>query len=270
MISGIAPYRDSYLILAYLTEDMFNNEATIDPAEQRRKAGSRPELRIISKDGEELSSDAISLRNYDRFQCRDYSLCPAPTGDSFYVISPQDIVLAEPRDEADHITWLIEQKQYEPALLALEKSGLTRVDGFDLVAVGKKYLEHLIHNGEFIPSFLKSCVDVFSVGVGPIGEYAKAASSCPKILGINAKLWEEWVFLFAGKGHLQVRLLSPGPFFHDGNSYFLSIAGNNSLCAHSRPPTQSFSLRDDPLSLPSQRPRCKYCGLILFSLKLIF
>ena len=148
MISGIAPHGDSYLILAYHTEETFDNEATENRDEQRRKAGSRPELRVISKDGEELSSDALSLRNYDRFQCRDYSLCPAPTDDSFYVISPQDIVVAKPRDETDHIAWLIEQRMYEKALEALESSGLTGLDGFDITEVGKKYLEYLVQDRE--------------------------------------------------------------------------------------------------------------------------
>lgn len=37
------------------------------------------------------------------------------------------------------------------------------------------------------------------------GQYAKAAETCPKILGINAKLWEDWVFLFADKGEIKVR-----------------------------------------------------------------
>lgn len=147
MISGIVPKGDSYLVLAYLNEDLFTNEATENRDEQRRKAGSRPELRIISADGEELSSDAISLRNYDRFQCRDYSLCPAPMDDSFYVISPQDIVVAKPRDTADHISWLIEQRKYEAALQALEKSGLTVKDGFDAGEIGRKYLEHLVADG---------------------------------------------------------------------------------------------------------------------------
>ncbi|KAI5478965.1 vacuolar protein sorting VPS41 [Pseudohyphozyma bogoriensis] len=180
MISGIASYgSDSYLILAYNTEE--EDEETENPEEWKRKVGSRPELRLISKDGEELSSDAISLRDYEKFQCRDYSLCPAPTEESFYVISPMDIVVAKPRDEVDHIAWLIEQRYYEKALDALEKSGLENLGGFDVVEVGVKYLEHLIDEGKF----------------------EKAAETCPKILGINAKLWEDWVFLFANKGHMQ-------------------------------------------------------------------
>lgn len=149
MISGIAPHDGSYLILAYLTEDLYDNEATDDRDEQRRKAGSRPELRVVSRDGEELSSDAISLRNYDRFQCRDYSLCPAPDGDSFYVISPQDIVVARPRDEEDHVEWLIETRQYDKALAALEQLGLDgKISNFDATEVGKRYLDFLVGDGE--------------------------------------------------------------------------------------------------------------------------
>lgn len=149
MISGIAPHEGSYLILAYLTEDLYSNEATDDRDEQRRKAGSRPELRVISRDGEELSSDAISLRNFSRFQCRDYSLCPAPTGDSFYVISPEDIVVARPRDEEDHVEWLIETRRYDNALTALEELGLKgRKTSFDVAEVGKRYLEYLVDEGD--------------------------------------------------------------------------------------------------------------------------
>ncbi|BGP22319.1 vacuolar protein sorting VPS41 [Rhodotorula toruloides] len=181
MISGIAPYgkNGDMLVLAYTTED--DDEEADDSTAQRRKAGSRPELRIISPGGEELSSDAISLRNYDRFQCRDYSLCPSADGQSFLVVSPEDIVVAQTRDESDHIVWLMEMQRYGEALQAMEKSGLGTVGGFDVTDVGKKYLEFLVEEGE----------------------YDKAATSCLQILGINAKLWEDWIFLFAEKGHLE-------------------------------------------------------------------
>ncbi|GAA5862553.1 hypothetical protein JCM8547_002101 [Rhodosporidiobolus lusitaniae] len=183
MVSGIAPYgtNGDLLVLAYLTEETYDNEATEDRDEQRRKEGIMPELRIISSEGEELSSDAISLRNYDRFQCRDYSLVPTADGKAFYVVAPLDVVVVQTRDEEDHIVWLIEQQRYEEALHALEKSGMATAGGFDVSDVGKKYLEFLVNAGQF----------------------EKAAAACPKLLGINAKLWEDWVFLFADKGELK-------------------------------------------------------------------
>ncbi|KAK4056323.1 Vacuolar protein sorting-associated protein 41 [Microbotryomycetes sp. JL221] len=192
MISGVAPFKDSYLILALPTEDTYDNEATDNREEQRRKASTRPELRIISRDGEELSSDAIGLRNYDRFQCRDYSLRWLPTDDSFLVISPQDIVVARSRDQIDHVQWLIEQEKFEQALSVLDKD--TSVAGqFDVVELGQQYLHHLIDAEQF----------------------EKAAKACPKILGINAKRWEDWVFLFAERGHLDELLRTIRLWPHD-------------------------------------------------------
>ncbi|GAA5906611.1 hypothetical protein JCM8208_000496 [Rhodotorula glutinis] len=181
MVSGIAAYGTAgdLLVLAYPVDEESDEEN--EDAPPKRRVGARPELRIISSDGEELSSDAISLRNYERYQCRDYSLCPAADGQSFLVVSPEDVVVARPRDESDHIVWLIEMSRYEEALHALEDSGLETVGGFDAANVGKRYLEFLVADGQF----------------------DKAAETCPKILGINAKLWEDWVFLFADKGRLE-------------------------------------------------------------------
>ena len=226
MISGIVPYGNSFLILAYLTEDLYDNEATDNRDEQRRKAGSRPELRIISKDGEELSSDAIGLRNYDRFQCRDYSLCPSADQKSFFVISPKDIVVAQERDESDHIVWLIEQRRYEEALHSLEKSGLGKVGGFDVTDVGTKYLEFLIEDGNS-PFQVVSNVDCTDSTLS-VGQFETAAAATPKILGINAKLWEDWVFLFADKGQMNVSLSSLRAV-SSTRSYNLYCLGDHSL-----------------------------------------
>jgi hypothetical protein len=153
MVSGIAPYGSNgdLLVLAYLTEEDFDDEIPSDQDQQRRKEAIMPELRIISSEGEELSSDAISLRNYARFQCRDYSLVPTADGKAFYVVAPLDVVVVKTRDEEDHVVWLIEQKRYEEALTALEKSGMAAAGGFDISDVGKKYLEFLVDDGASFP-----------------------------------------------------------------------------------------------------------------------
>jgi hypothetical protein len=149
MISGIASYgpKRDLLVLAYTTEEDYDDETAGDRDAQRRKSANRPELRIISRDGEELSSDAISLRNYARFQCRDYSLEPTPARDGFLVVSPEDIVVAETRDEADHIAWLIETQRYDEALKEIERTEEGAGRGVDVTDVGKKYLDHLVSLG---------------------------------------------------------------------------------------------------------------------------
>lgn len=195
MISGIVPYDvegKNYLILAYLLDEEDKVEITTDglvtsESQMKRKLGNRPELRIISKDGEELSSDAISFKNFPKFQCRDYSLCLAPRSfttstsnssnskgstskstknsllkeEKFYVISPEDIVIAKPRDESDHVTWLIEQKQYEPALIILENnSDSIEMEKFDITDIGLKFLDFLIEDGQsffFLSFFFFIC-----------------------------------------------------------------------------------------------------------------
>ena len=148
MISGVAKHGEGYLILAYLTEDLGNDDGPGDPSQHRRQLAARPELRVISNEGEELSSDAIGLRNFAQAQCRDYSLCPAPSGDKYFVIAPQDIVVAQIRDEGDHISWLVEQQKYEAALGALDKAGPDARDRFDAGDVGRKYLHFLVDQGK--------------------------------------------------------------------------------------------------------------------------
>jgi hypothetical protein len=149
MISGIAAYKDSYLVLAYLAPDTFDNEATDDPVEQRRKAANRPELRLINK-GEEISSDALSLTNYHLYGCNDYVLAPSKRDgeDLFFVVSPKDVVVARPRDAADHVSWLVDQQRYAEALDAAEKLKDQHGHVLDVKAIGIKYIKHLFEQGK--------------------------------------------------------------------------------------------------------------------------
>jgi vacuolar protein sorting-associated protein 41 len=164
MISGIVPHPTppsptastlhapkSFLVLAYIAPDKFSNEATVDRAEQARKAANRPELRIISRVGEELSSDELSLNGFHQFGCNDYALAEAEglseaSGQQCYVVlSPRSIVLVRPRDKKDHVDWLVQQKRYEEALEVLEAMD---GEGADANEIGQQYVEHLFEEGE--------------------------------------------------------------------------------------------------------------------------
>lgn len=153
MLSGIGPHPDplgSFLTLDYMPPDTFVNEATLDPAEQRRKAANRPELRIISRSGEELSSDALTLKGYHLYGCNDYWLEPVAIEgqEPFYiVVSPKDIVIVKLRDAVDHINWLVEQEEYEEALTEVEKLGDGK--GVNVAEIGRKYVEHLVEEGRY-------------------------------------------------------------------------------------------------------------------------
>ncbi len=215
MISGIAPYGLDYLVLAYVTEDPEDSEEDDDEDDEdkqdggsvhrafRRREALRPELRIISRSGEELSSDVLSLNDYTRFQCNDYLLVPSieahaysaallagrkvrtqstAEASHFYVVSPRDIVVSKPRDEKDHVEWLLERQRFQEALVKVEAMGRTAAlqNGFDAEEIGKKYLNWLVEEDR----------------------YQEAAKVASKILGRNVGAWEDWIFLFVEKGKL--------------------------------------------------------------------
>ncbi|OBZ70108.1 Vacuolar protein sorting-associated protein 41 [Grifola frondosa] len=122
------PTLTTFLILAYSPPDsslLTGNEATPDRAEQVRKAAERPELRIISRVGEELAADALGITGFERWSCNDYVLVEidaGPPGERYYIVlSPKDVVVVKPRDWKDHVTWLVERQRYEEALEEIER-----------------------------------------------------------------------------------------------------------------------------------------------------
>ncbi|WVO14232.1 hypothetical protein L204_101864 [Cryptococcus depauperatus] len=175
MISGIAPFNDAYVTLAYVVPDRYDNEATDNPMEQKRKAANRPELRIIDK-GEEINADALSLTNYHMYGCNDYALVKSqkPKDESFLVISPADVILVRPRDKADHIDWLVERERFEEALEAAEDLQKKHGGALDVKAIGLKYLNHLI----------------------AIKHYEQAAALIQRVLGEDVEAWERYIDMF--------------------------------------------------------------------------
>lgn len=155
----------SFLILAYEASDTYGDEMTDDRARQARRTAERPELRIISRSGEELTADALSVTNYQAWGCNDYLLAEvspvSADGERCYVVvSPKDIVLVRPRDRKDHVAWLVEHKRYEEALDEVEKLGEderaseTPDSRVDPVQIGARYINHLIGEGiPDLPSF---------------------------------------------------------------------------------------------------------------------
>ncbi len=79
-----------------------------------------PELRIVTRANEEVSSDALEIHGFEQYLASDYRLDHLATESLFYIVSPGDIVVAKPRDLDDHIKWLMDRKKYEEALSAAE------------------------------------------------------------------------------------------------------------------------------------------------------
>jgi len=160
MAAGIVPHSSgqeplsltSFLIIAYTRPDAsFYNEATEDRAQQARKVAERPEMRIISRAGEELAADALGISGFQSWGCNDYVLAEikpeGTTGRCYIVLSPQDIVIVKPRDRRDHIDWLVDRQRYEEALEELEKLGDSQGGDINASEIGQKYVEHLVAEG---------------------------------------------------------------------------------------------------------------------------
>ena len=156
----------SFLVVAYTPPETFVDEMTDDRARQARKAAERPELRIISRAGEELTADALTLANYQHLSCNDYVLAEVSSDDQqsldadkgrcYVVMSPNDLVLVKPRDRRDHVMWLVERRRYEEALDEVESfetegSGNSKEeDELIIQEIRRKYIHHLVHEGWFL------------------------------------------------------------------------------------------------------------------------
>ncbi|KAF8180219.1 vacuolar assembling protein VPS41 [Pholiota molesta] len=175
----------AFLVVAYTPPETFDDtdEMTDDRRRQARKLAERPEMRIISRAGEELAADALTITDYQRWGCNDYTVAEV----SYIVMSPRDLVRVLPRDKRDHVAWLVERRRYEEALAAVEKieaeEAVTGLKGTHLSAqeIGQMFIEHLVQEGDF----------------------TRAAQLCPNVCAHDSKRWENWIFAFAQKRQLQ-------------------------------------------------------------------
>ncbi|GMH11106.1 hypothetical protein Nepgr_012947 [Nepenthes gracilis] len=191
-ISGIAPFGDSLVVLAFIpTEDGEKVFSSDLPSHQGN--AQRPEVRVVTWNNDELATDALPVHGFEHYKAKDYSLAHTPfsgssyaggqwaAGDEplYYIVSPKDVVIAKPRDAEDHINWLLQHGWHEKALAAVE-AGEGRSELLE--EVGSRYLDHLIVERK----------------------YAEAAALCPKLLRGSASAWERWVFHFAQLRQLPV------------------------------------------------------------------
>lgn len=181
MISGLVSHRSSYIVLAYITPDSWENEATENREEQRRRAANPPELRIIAK-GEEVSADALSLTNFHKYGCNDYLIVSSarPQEELHFVISPSDVIAVRPRDDADHIDWLVDHGNFAEALDTAENLQRRHGSVFDVKSIGLRYMRHLFAENDF----------------------NRTASLAPRVLAKDGLAWEEWIDKFANRQQL--------------------------------------------------------------------
>uniref|UniRef100_A0A673ZU31 Vacuolar protein sorting-associated protein 41 homolog n=1 Tax=Salmo trutta TaxID=8032 RepID=A0A673ZU31_SALTR len=158
-ISGLAPLADQLVTLYFVKENsdhMFRARPCLDI------------IQPLPEGYEEISSDALTVRNFQENECRDYRLEHSQGESLYYIISPKDIVVAKERDQDDHIDWLLDKKKYECLFFCNQK-------------IGMAYINHLVEKGD----------------------YDTAARKCQKVLGKNMELWENEVYRFKTIGQLK-------------------------------------------------------------------
>lgn len=204
IISGIAPFNDTILILAYMIEEDLGSmdiDAQIpDDYQQKRRLASRPELHILDQHtNEEISADVLALNGYELYQANDYVLGFLMEEDMFYVMGPKDVIVARPRGLDDHLEWLLDHEKYGEAFEAARQAalmyGTTKdeqddsieiINGskrFNVRDIGETYLNWLMKEEKF----------------------NDAAKECKSVLRNDKNLWEDWIFKFTEMGQLGVK-----------------------------------------------------------------
>ena len=196
IIAGLLPYPPniSYYLILQLSPPSTPSSSEVD---FRRRTATRPELRIISPDKEELSSDALSLKGYERLQPGDYSLAWNEKLKCVYIVSPSDIVVGRERTAEDRVQWLLDRGKYREALEVFENNTSSQnqsVGKWNRKEIGVKYIEHLIEEGN---NPMQAQVDMQDNG-------RKLPIVCQRYSIMTQRLWEKNIFLFAEKGHLKV------------------------------------------------------------------
>ncbi|KAE8660371.1 Vacuolar protein sorting-associated protein 41-like protein [Hibiscus syriacus] len=245
-ISGIAPFGDSLVVLAYIPGEEDGESEFSSSVPSRQGSAQRPEVRVVTWNNDELATDALPVHGFEHYKAKDYSLAHSPfsgssyaggqwaAGDEpiYYIVSPKDVVVAKPRDVEDHIAWLLQHGLHEKALAAAE-SGQGRSELID--EVGSRYLDHLIVERKYI----------------------EASSLCPKLLQGSATAWERWVFHFA---HLR-QLPALVPYMPTENPRLRDTAYEVALVALATNP----SFHKDLLSTVKSWPPVIYSALPVIS-----
>ncbi|KAI8921093.1 hypothetical protein DFJ77DRAFT_448518 [Powellomyces hirtus] len=183
IVSGIAPLDADIVLLSYMTDlAVFKNVDVIQSGPAKRAKSKPSEVHIVTTAGQSVATDVLSLFGFEHYNANDYRLeyLPAdnPAENTFYIVSPKDIVVAKPRNLSDHVEWLVERKRYEEALSAAESAGPHdegQMHVHSIVDIGQKYMGTLLEEGRF----------------------EETAAICSKILRADGKLWEEWISKFA-------------------------------------------------------------------------
>lgn len=175
-ICGIAPFRNNIVTICL---DITNS---ITNSNQPRIKVNHP----LVEDSIEVSNDLMPIKGFEKYVFTDYQLEYLYEDNLYFIISPKDVVIAKPKEEDDHIEWLVSKKKFEQALVDIR--AFKELKKYSKSIVGRLYLKHLIE--ENTNESLK-----------------KAAKLSGQFLEFDKACWEELILQFLQKKKLE--LLEP-------------------------------------------------------------
>ncbi|RDD42694.1 Vacuolar protein sorting-associated protein 41-like protein [Trichoplax sp. H2] len=160
-LCGLVPYEDKMAILCLPTEEAVERDRQEaeedDDLEWDEEDARRPQLRIIgdlyAPKKKEEHSNSLPIQNFRKYRCFDYSLVRDECESQLFIVTPKDIIIAKPRDQDDHIDWLIMHENFEEALALTEKLRLQR---HSVKSVGVKFVHYLITSKNYKAAAIKS------------------------------------------------------------------------------------------------------------------
>ncbi|KAJ2270940.1 Vacuolar protein sorting-associated protein 41 [Coemansia sp. RSA 451] len=223
IVCGLALYRDNFLVFTYgdhqMIEGITAEDDTQIPREEqqhRMRNAPPPELRMIDRNIEEVSSDVLPLEGFQLLQPNDYGLAycaahsssasaksPRPENefddnsagaqtneaDTWFILSPKQLVSVRPRGLADHVQWLTERGNYQQALADIEEA--YRGDG-----------QWAMYRNQIKATEYQSIGQAYAQILMDGGNTAEAAKVCTRVLPRTntpeaIEAWESWIFAFA-------------------------------------------------------------------------
>ncbi|XP_075752074.1 vacuolar protein sorting-associated protein light isoform X4 [Rhipicephalus microplus] len=128
----VSMFQTDYYVcgLAHLCSGSLVALTVLKNTDDNSAENSRPQLRVMEPhfgESVEHSSDILSVRGFRAYRASDYCLESLPEEGLFFVVSPKDVIVAKPRDQDDHMDWLLQHEKYEEAVqFALSSRDLKR------------------------------------------------------------------------------------------------------------------------------------------------
>ncbi|KAL9268901.1 Vacuolar protein sorting-associated protein 41-like protein, partial [Drosera capensis] len=226
-ISGIAPFGDSLVVLAYIPGVDDGEKEFSSTVPSRQGNAQRPEVHVVTWNNDELATDALPVNGFEHYKAKDYCLAHTPfsgssygggqwaAGDEplYYIVSPKDVVIAKPSIHSEYQSFnFIELRTLSTFILSI----LLAQSLVNYLRDTEDHINWLLQHG-----WHEKALAAVEAGQGrselreEVGtryldhliverKYAEAAALCPKLLRESASAWERWVFHFAQLRQLPV------------------------------------------------------------------